>query len=144
VKPLIFGRAAEGLALAAGQPTAAGLLDSVELTLPPSTNNLFFTKGRKRIKTTDYRDWIEQAEPILRRLKRVPGPVVIVVRVRGAVNMQRDLDNLLKPLGDCLKLAEVIPDDSVKHVTGWDVKYVRGSKAETGRVVVSVETDKGE
>ncbi len=138
---LIFGRAAEEMKAAGTIPAA--LLDLAEITIPPSTNNLFATRGRKRVKTSEYRDWIAGALPILQRLRKVPGPVIVVVRVMGKVNAQRDLDNLLKPIGDTLKHAGVIADDSIRHVSGWDVRLVRGSKAQhgTGRVTVRVKTD---
>lgn len=134
---------AEVLALAAGRPTAAGSLESVTLPIPPSTNHLFFTKGRRRIKSAEYRAWTSEVLPILRRLARVAPPVEIEVTVCGKVNAQRDLDNMLKPIGDALVESGVIENDNVRHVTAWNVR-ARLSPIGAPEVRVRLRPDTGE
>jgi Holliday junction resolvase RusA-like endonuclease len=110
-------------------PPPRGSADAAEVSVPPSTNNLFRDTGNRRFKTREYRDWLAEAIPTLATL-RPPArfPVAIIVRVTGKLNVQRDLDNLLKPVGDALVDAGVLPADDVRHVTHWDVRYFRDER----------------
>lgn len=109
---------------------------AVEVPLPPSVNHLFVTRGRRRFKSPEYRAWLAAAVPLLAALVRPERlPVEITVLVLGKVNNSRDLDNLLKPLGDAVVRARVIPGDSVKHVRRWSVEYVGDGTGEAVAVV---------
>lgn len=89
---------------------------TIELsTLPPSTNNLFFNRGRARAPTKEYTAWREQAglELMVARPRRVPGRVVIVMTFGRPDRRRRDVSNLLKPVEDALVRHGVIEDDSL-------------------------------
>lgn len=88
----------------------------VELPPPPSTNNLFFTKGKRRFKTDEYKAWLASAVPILSRLKRPDLPCEIYLYLIGNWNERRDGSNTVKAVEDALVAAGVIPDDSLKYV----------------------------
>ncbi len=97
----------------------------VEVPPPPSTNHLFLTtKTRKRVKTPEYRSWLEQAIPVLALLKQPEKlPCKIDLFLIGNWNEQRDGDNVVKAVLDALVAAQVIPDDSLKYVRGVDWDY---------------------
>ena len=110
--------------------------DSAEVPVPPSTNNLFRGTGNRRFRTREYKDWAEVAELILATLRPPTAfPCAIVVRVRGKLNVQRDLDNLLKPIGDALVASGALPADDVRRVAKWEVSYEAGP----GEAVAVVE-----
>jgi len=97
---------------------------AVTLPLPPSVNNLFATVGGKRVRSKAYARWIKNVSGLLLELERPQGiPVVVHVDVFGTLNRARDLDNMLKPIGDALVTCNVLPGDSVKHVVGWRILY---------------------
>lgn len=99
-----------GLTPPAGPP---GFDLTATVPVPPSTNNLFVTIGRRRFKSPAYRAWLAVAVPLLARLRR---PEVFPVRVlvtAFAINEARDVDNLAKPVSDALVTAGVLPGDSI-------------------------------
>ena len=94
------------------------------LPLPPSTNNLFATVRGKRVKSREYRAWLSAVAPLLVELRPPKAlPAAVRVGVFGKVNAARDLDNMLKPIGDALVAGGVLPGDSLKYVTEWRVCY---------------------
>lgn len=115
-----------------------------EVPVPPSVNNLFVTRGARRFKSPEYRAWLLAAVPVLANLRK-PGrlPAEIRVTVFGPINAARDLDNLLKPIGDALVAAGVIPGDSVKHVGRWTVERKPDSVAPAAVAVVAVAAMEG-
>ena len=97
---------------------------SARLTLPPSTNNLFITVKRRRVKSPQYRAWIEENRGEAGRLATPTAfPVRVAIEVHGKLNVRRDLDNIIKPTLDLLVSAGVLPDDNVRHVTGGRWEY---------------------
>lgn len=105
------------LELAGRPPAPAGLLPHVVLPVPPSANNLFLSVGRRRVKTPQYRAWIEAADPIAAKLKppaRKPFGVSITVFGHGRLNTARDLANCEKAIVDSLVRTGVIPGDSIR------------------------------
>jgi Holliday junction resolvase RusA-like endonuclease len=105
-------------------PPAPGTAFYAELAVPPSVNHLFVTRGRRRFKSPAYRAWLAAAVPAA-RLLRPPRelPCRVTVDVIGKLRANRDIDNLLKPIGDCLVAAGVLPTDDVRTVRGWTVTY---------------------
>ena len=111
---------------------------SVTLPMPPSTNNLFATARGRRVKTREYRAWLAACAPALLELRKPDSlPAWICVVALGAVNARRDLDNLLKPVGDALVANGVLPGDSLAHVRRWSVEYA-GDGAGEAAVRVAV------
>ncbi len=97
---------------------------TVTLPLPPSTNHLFATVRGRRVKSKAYKAWLAEVAPLLVELRRPKTlPAEIHATVFGKVNANRDLDNLMKPLGDSIVLAGVLPGDSIKYVTLWSIGY---------------------
>lgn len=118
---------AKVLALA-GETPWTGTESAVAVTLPPSVNNLFATCGNRRVKTAGYKAWLDEVVPIFRRLmKPQVWPVRLTVTLSGRVNLNRDCDNCLKPIGDAIVAAGVLPDDSLRYVGSWLVWYRPGS-----------------
>lgn len=111
----------------------------VRLSPPPSTNNLYATVGRKRVKSSRYVAWIERELPRLRELRPALPPVRICVALVGAWREHRDGGaNVLKPLEDLVKRAGFVPDDNLKHVRGGMWEYQPDANA--AAVVVWLET----
>lgn len=111
-------------------PTGYGSGDSgpisADLPLPPSTNHLFLTRGRRRVKTPAYRTWLALAVPQLRVLQRPERfPVELRVTLIGGsgLNETRDLDNILKPVQDAIVNAGVLPADDLRFVAAISAKY---------------------
>ena len=84
---------------------------TVTLPLPPSTNNLFKTAGKRRTKSQEYRIWIEAAGWALKqdRLSPVTGPFAFLLALpRG---MPGDCSNRIKAPEDLLVAHKLTPDD---------------------------------
>lgn len=88
---------------------------------PPSVNALYRNvRGKGRVKTTAYKDWLEVAGQEIRLEQRVPlvrGTVRIAYALQRGV-MKADLGNYLKALDDALVAFGVIEDDSL--IEGYD------------------------
>lgn len=92
----------------------------VNIPLPPSANKLFANVGRSRIKTPQYKAWIQRAT--IAKIKALPitatWPVDRAtkktryrVEIMAGIDYRRDLDNVIKPILDWLKTSGVITDD---------------------------------
>lgn len=83
------------------------------IPVPPTTNNLFATVGRRRVQTREYKSWLEAAgwQIKTQRVPKVEGDVkVTLVITRPTVTS--DLDNRIKPILDSLVKFGVIDDDT--------------------------------
>lgn len=109
-------------------PSAAGLPPNcVRFSLPPSTNNLFISHGRKRVKSPKYRRWISDNEDVAGTMpKPASFPVHVCYRLCGKVNARMDGANAEKATVDLLVSAGVLPDDSLTYVTGGRWEYQPG------------------
>lgn len=108
----------------------------LKLPVPPTTNNLFMTVGRKRVRSKRYRTWLDQAgwELQRQRVGCIGGPweadIALPAGLRG------DTDNYIKPLLDLLVKHQVVDDD--KHC-----RRVSIAKAMTvGTVIVTITQGK--
>lgn len=122
----------------------------VELTLPPSTNNLFLTAGRRRVKTPEYRAWIEANAAAARRVPRpdpppsLDHPVRVVTTVYGnkGFRRSRDVANVEKPVTDLLVSVGVLVDDSVMAGVWESVQRYRPGNPKGGPPVVTVHLER--
>lgn len=96
------------------------------LPVPPSTNNLFVTVGkRRRVLSPEYRDWKALAAGMLlqQRAKPFPTPCRVTINV-DETQSRADIDNLAKAPIDALVAFGVLPGDSNKHIRrvsiGWE------------------------
>ncbi len=116
-----FDAATMAKLIATGVVTAAPFAD---VPVPPSVNNLFATVRGHRVKSKGYKAWLKNAVPVLAGLARPERfPCRVCVILGGKVNMARDLDNILKPIGDALVAAGGLPGDNLKYVAAWDVAF---------------------
>lgn len=111
----------------------------IQLPFPPSTNNLFATVSRKRIKSEAYKSWLTAAGWELKAQNPTP--------IKGAFRFsmvcyppdrrRRDLDNLAKAPLDLLKTHGVIEDDSLSR--SIHLEWAEGPMMVPAHVRVTVE-----
>lgn len=106
----------------------SGVLHRVCVCVPPSTNNLFVTVGRRRVKSGEYRDWLATVLPEVAKLRKPDRfPVRVIATLFGKppkVNMRRDIGNIEKALTDSLVHAGIIPDDNLNYVVETVQRFV--------------------
>jgi len=91
----------------------------LELPMPPSTNNLFATVGKKRIRTVEYTAWAKEAGYLLNRQRPplVAGKVSLLLEVEEPKTARRqDVCNREKAVIDLLVNHGVIQSDDQRHV----------------------------
>lgn len=107
------------------------------LSLPPSTNNLYWNiRGRGRVLTKAARTWKEDAARSARTIWKIseplPGPVS--VSLWFVLRRDRDIDNV-KAVLDCLSGIAYADD---KQITRLVIEKRRAVGSEIGRVEISV------
>ena len=120
----------------------------VNITAPPSANNLFYTGlvDRRRHKSTKYKAWIDesQREMLVQGAKPVKRteelPCYKVDICAHGLARARDLDNIIKPIIDLLQHCGIIDND--KNVNEIHAARFRGEKVQEGATWVSVEASK--
>ncbi len=98
-----------------------------------SANKMYAPIARGRmVKSKKYINWIEKHTPILKEkmepAKEFPIDVEILVMADTWWKMKNDTDNLIKPIVDLLKRANIIPDDTTRYVNSVKVRYLQGFK----------------
>ena len=81
---------------------------------PPAANNIYAERkdGKGRVKTDQYKKWRALAARSMKEeLPRYGSKEPVTVTVTTSMNRQGDLDNIIKPLLDALKVACIIGDD---------------------------------
>lgn len=112
----------------------------LSLPMPPSTNALYRNvAGRGRVKTERYKTWLRAAgnevlaTPLSRRAP-IKGKFTLTVLAGRPDKGQRDLDNLLKAVGDLLQAHELIENDCLAE----SITVAWSSTVEKRRIVVFV------
>ena len=110
------------------------------LPFPPSVNAMYLNmRGKGRVKSPEYRDWLLEAGNVL--MRQVVPPCFashhrITVRIDLDDRRQGDCDNRAKAVMDLLVASRVIPGDSKKHVksvmASWE--HVDGCRVKITRV----------
>jgi Holliday junction resolvase RusA-like endonuclease len=110
---------------------------------PFSANKMYAPIARgQMVKSKKYNAWIEKHTPIVkeRMLPAVEFPidVDILIMADWTWKFKNDTDNLIKPIVDLLKRAEIIPDDTTRYVNSVKVRYLQGFKQPT--ICISYDT----
>jgi Holliday junction resolvase RusA-like endonuclease len=98
-----------------------------------SANKMYvpIAKGQL-IKSKKYNAWIEKHTPILKETMEpaqdFPIDVDILIMADWNWKYKNDTDNLIKPIVDLLKRAEIIPDDTTRYVNSVKIRYLQGFK----------------
>lgn len=94
----------------------------IRLPMPPSTNHLFATVGRRRIVTRAYKAWRTEAgyKLLAQRPQKHKGDVILIMRF-GPRILNGDVGNRIKAAEDLLVELRVIEDDRfvVKISAEW-------------------------
>jgi Holliday junction resolvase RusA-like endonuclease len=103
---------------------------------PFSANKMYAPIARGRmVKSKKYNAWIEKHTPILKEsmqpANEFPIDVDILIMADWTWKYKNDTDNLIKPIVDLLKRAEIIPDDTTRYVNSVKVRYLQGFKQPT-------------
>lgn len=89
---------------------------SFTVSMPPTANNLFLNvRGKGRVKTPEYRAWIETNGWVIKTAMvtgKIAGPYALRVQVGKPDNRRRDISNLIKALEDLLVSTGAVRDDS--------------------------------
>ena len=76
---------------------------------------MYYISKNRMFKTSKYNNWMMRTVPLVRvnlRNKFLEAREPASVTIRANLNRQRDLDNVLKPIIDCLQVANIIPNDN--------------------------------
>jgi len=85
-----------------------------QITYPPSANRLWRAVRGRQIKSAEYRQWLEaNAAHALAwpRVVALDGHYALHVVATAPDKRRRDLDNLLKPIGDLIQHLGLVTDD---------------------------------
>jgi crossover junction endodeoxyribonuclease RusA len=128
------------------------LLVSVTLPYPPSANRMWRHVGKKVLRSREYEAWRAQCGLIIRQETNgfgLAGPYAMTVQVGRPDRRRRDLDNLLKPIGDVMVLAGAVEDDChcqridaswSDEVTGVHVRLLQTRLVEPSRAPKNSQT----
>lgn len=85
------------------------------LPYPVTTNNLFATVGKRRIKSEGYERWLRAAQGAIleQGRKKLHGNVSLSIALVRPDKRRRDLSNTIKCIEDLLVSMQVIDDDSL-------------------------------
>ena len=86
------------------------------LPYPPHANNLYFTFRNRRVKSSRYRKWIEDAAFSVRPWRAFYGPVALLIQLGLPDRRKRDIDGAAKACIDLLVREGIITDDSWQYV----------------------------
>lgn len=119
-------------------------MSEIIIPYPPSANRLWRNVGGKTIKSEEYRLWLATASWEIRaqRPARIDGPYTLEIVADAPDRRGRDIDNLIKPISDVLKLAGVYADDKAarKVSAEWsDVAPAKGAQVRARVTPIATE-----
>lgn len=114
---------------------------TVTLPYPPSANRMWRHVGSKVLRSAEYERWRKACTLIIKAETRgngLLGPYTLSLAIGRPDRRRRDIDNLIKPVGDVLVLAGAVVDDCdcqrVEAAWAVDVTGVRVRVLETTRI----------
>ncbi len=112
--------------------------------IPPSVNKCYYTdrKTLTRHKSKELRDFIEICGFFFRSVDSpIDYPIIVDIEYTVPDKRKRDVDNMIKPLLDTLKVYGVIKDDSIIQQLTAVKKFVKGEK-KTRIIIYSIDNGK--
>lgn len=103
---------------------------SCSLTYPPSANRLWRAVKGRQIKSAQYRAWVlenQRAAMLWPHIEPITGPYALSVSATAPDKRGRDLDNLIKPIGDLIQVLGLVSDD--KHMRRLTAQWSDGTVA---------------
>ena len=114
---------------------------------PFSANNMYVPSAKfGMVKSKKYKKWIEiNLEKIKHNDKIANFPVDIEICVFGGrgFGKKADVDNIIKPIGDLLVKANIIPDDNHNFIRRYDVRFMDfwHQKGESTTVITIIQPE---
>lgn len=87
---------------------------SIALPYPPSANRMWRHVGNRTLRSREYEAWRQEASAIIAEVadgRMINGPYALQMHAGRPDRRRRDLDNLIKPVGDALVLGGAVRDD---------------------------------
>jgi crossover junction endodeoxyribonuclease RusA len=97
-----------------------------DLPMPPTTNNLFASNGKRRFRSAGYCAWIKEAGYRLnaQRLSLVPGKVALLIDVEEPKTARaQDVANREKAIVDLLVSHRIIQGDDQRYVRALTLRW---------------------
>lgn len=109
-------------------------MSEFHIPYPPSANRLWRRSGHVVHRSAHYVAWLLDAGPIAlsQKPKPVVGPYKLTIQARRPDKRRRDIDNLLKPVGDLLQEIGLVADDC--HCEMISARWVTDGKPFTVRL----------
>lgn len=105
------------------------------LPYPPSVNSLWRYTARGVYRTKKYKQWLDDAGAGIHEKPNFDCPVKMQIRACAPDKRRRDLDNIIKPIGDLFEHCSVITNDSLFH---WiDVKWDSAVEKSSAQIVLT-------
>ena len=92
------------------------------VNMPPSTNRIWRNYKGRTVKSAEYRDWLKAAQwqfletlDTNRPSEPLSGPVALSIAMHSSEDQRtwkRDLDSVIKPIGDLLEYVGLVLDDN--------------------------------
>ena len=92
------------------------------VNMPPSTNRIWRNYKGRTVKSAEYRDWLKSAQwqfletlDTNRPSEPLSGPVALSIAMHSSEDQRtwkRDLDSVIKPIGDVLEYVGLVLDDN--------------------------------
>ena len=94
--------------------TPAFMTVQLHLPYPPSANRLWVRAKKGMRKSDEYERWLHQAglHIMTQRPKKIDGPYKLMIHATRPDKRARDIDNLIKSVGDVLQIMRVVKNDS--------------------------------
>lgn len=86
---------------------------TLTFTYPPQVNNMFTVARGRKIKSAAYRSWMDLNAALSKRQRfsAIAGPYRMTMLATAPDKRRRDLDNIIKPVGDLLQTIGAVADD---------------------------------
>ena len=98
----------------------------VEIPVPPSTNHLYASQAKRRIKTRPYKSWLKEATWVLKAaLPVLEPPIKLGITIYGGkgFSIRSDISNRMKAPEDALVKSGRLEDDTVQFVHECRQRY---------------------